>query len=118
MRSGKPCSAERRLMAADPAAAPGPAGARALYHAVADAGSLGRFGEEIEAGNPSGWPGYEEQLRWARNAAGAQHAVTTGVATVAGEPCGIRGFAFSVPRGPLGGAEGGRIARACAEAAR
>jgi acetyl-CoA carboxylase beta subunit len=99
-------------MAADPAAAPGPAGSRALYHAVADAGSLGRFGEEIEAGNPSGWPGYEEQLRWARNAAGAQHAVTTGVATVAGEPCVIVGFDFSFLGGSLGVAEGARIARA------
>ena len=103
-------------MAADPAAAPGPAGARALYHAVADAGSLGRFGEEIEAGNPSGWPGYEEQLRWARNAAGAQHAVTTGVATVAGEPCVIVGFDFSFLGGSLGVAEGARIARAFAVA--
>src|SRR3984893_17217372 len=101
-------------MAADPAAAPGPAGARALYHAVADAGSLGRFGEEIEAGNPSGWPRYGEQLRWAENAAGAQHAVTTGVATVAGEPCVIVGFDFSFLGGSLGVAEGARIARAFA----
>jgi acetyl-CoA carboxylase beta subunit len=99
-------------MAADPAAVPGPAGSRALYHAVADAGSLRRFGEEIEAGNPSGWPGYEEQLRRARNAAGTQHAVTTGVATVAGEPCVIVGFDFPFLGGSLGVAEGARIARA------
>jgi acyl-CoA carboxylase subunit beta len=112
VRSVRPCLATRRLMAADSAAAPGPADPRALYHAVADAGSLGLFGEDIEAGNPSGWPGYEEQLRWARNTAGTQHAVTTGVATVAGEPCVIVGFDFSFLGGSLGVAEGARIARA------
>jgi acetyl-CoA carboxylase carboxyl transferase subunit beta len=104
-------------MAADPGAAPGPAGHRALYHAVADAGSLRQFGQEIEAGNPSGWPGYEEQIRRAQRATGARHAVTTGVATVAGEPCVIVGFEFSFLGGSVGVAEGARIARAFSLAA-
>jgi acetyl-CoA carboxylase carboxyl transferase subunit beta len=99
-------------MTADPAAAPGSARSGALYHALADAGSLRRFGGEIEAGNPSGWPGYEQQLRMARKATGAQHAVTTGVATVAGEPCVIIGFEFAFLGGSMGVAEGSRIARA------
>jgi acyl-CoA carboxylase subunit beta len=99
-------------MAADTDGAPGQAGPRALYQAIADAGSMEQFGEEIEAGNPSDWPGYEEQLLRARNATGAQHAVTTGVAAVAGEPCVIVGFAFSFLGGSMGVAEGARIARA------
>ncbi|HUY45181.1 MAG TPA: carboxyl transferase domain-containing protein [Streptosporangiaceae bacterium] len=99
-------------MSADPAAAAGPAGQHALYHAIADAGSIDRFGERIEAGNPSGWPGYEEQLRRARKAAGAPHAVTTGVATAGGEPCVIVGFEFAFMGGSMGVAEGARIARA------
>jgi acetyl-CoA carboxylase carboxyl transferase subunit beta len=98
-------------MAAD-SAAPGRAGQRALYHAIADPGSLRKFGEEIGAGNPSGWPGYEEQLHRARDATGAQHAVTTGVATVAAEPCVLVGFEFSFLGGSMGAAEGARIARA------
>ena len=103
-------------MAAD-SAAPGQAGQRALYHAIADAGSLRTFGEEIGVGNPSGWPGYEEQLRRARDATGARHAVTTGVATVAAEPCVLVGFEFSFLGGSMGAAEGARIARAFSVAA-
>ena len=53
------------LMTADPAGhartGPGP-----LYLQIADQGSLRPFGEEIEAGNPSDWPGYPAQLRRAR----------------------------------------------------
>jgi acetyl-CoA carboxylase carboxyl transferase subunit beta len=99
-------------MAADPAGASGPAGSRAVYLAIADPGSLGPFGEEIEVGNPSGWPGYEEQLHKARNATGARHAVTTGLATVGGEPCVLVGFDFSFLGGSMGTAEGARISRA------
>jgi acyl-CoA carboxylase subunit beta len=98
-------------MAADHAAGP-----PALYQQIADAGSLDRFGEELEPGNPSGWPGYEDQLRQARMATGGRHAVTTGVATVAGEPCVLIGFDFAFLGGSVGTAEGARIARAFAEA--
>jgi acetyl-CoA carboxylase carboxyl transferase subunit beta len=101
-------------MADDPAV--GPAGSPALYREVADAGSLDRFGEEIEPGNPAGWPGYEDQLRRARKATGARHAVTTGTATVAGEPCVLVGFEFAFLGGSVGVAEGARIARAFADA--
>ena len=73
---------------------------------------MARFGQEIETGNPSGWPGYPDQLRRARTATGAPHAVTTGVATIAGEPCVIAGFEFSFLGGSMGVAEGARIARA------
>lgn len=99
-------------MAADPAGAPGRAGSRAVYLAIVDPGSLGPFGEEIEVGNPSGWPGYEEQLRKAREVTGARHAVTTGLATVGGEPCVLVGFDFSFLGGSMGTAEGTRISRA------
>jgi acetyl-CoA carboxylase beta subunit len=88
------------------------AGARPLYAVIADAGSLTRFGEEIEAGNPSDWPGYPDQLRRARNAAGTRHAVTTGMATVGGEACVLAGFEFGFLGGSMGTAEGARIARA------
>jgi acyl-CoA carboxylase subunit beta len=98
-------------MAADRAAGPS-----ALYREIADAGSLVRFGEELEPGNPSGWPGYEDQLRQARKATGGRHAVTTGVATVAGNPCVLAGFDFAFLGGSVGTAEGARIARAFAEA--
>jgi acyl-CoA carboxylase subunit beta len=83
-----------------------------LYHQVADPGSLAPFGEEIEAGNPSGWPGYPGLLRRARLAAGARHAVTTGLASVGGHPCVLVGFEYAFMGGSLGVAEGTKIARA------
>jgi acetyl-CoA carboxylase beta subunit len=85
---------------------------RPLYAEIADPGSLARFGEEIEAANPSDWPGYPGQLRRARTATGARHAVTTGVATVGSEPCVLAGFEFPFLGGSIGTAEGARIARA------
>ena len=93
------------------AEAPGP-----LYREVADPGSLDRFGEEAEAGDPAGWPGYRSLLRRARLAAGARHAVTTGLARVGGHPCVLVGFEYAFLGGSLGTAEGTRIARAFAVA--
>src|SRR6516164_7766277 len=97
-------------------AADGAARSPALYQELADPGSLDQFGEETEPGNPSGWPGYEDQLRQARKVTGTPHAVTTGVATVAGEPCVLAGFNFAFLGGSVGTAEGARVARAFAEA--
>ena len=105
----------RRLMAADPGGTG--TGSRPLYEDVADPGSIGPFGAEIEPANPSGWPGYEGQLEAARTAPGARHAVTTGRVTVAGEPCVIVGFDFLFLGGSAGIAEGSRIARALSVAA-
>lgn len=119
MSFARPCSGARRPMAADPTG-PGRslrAGPRPLYQQIADAGSIRRFGEEIEPGDPSGWPGYSGRLRRARDATGARHAVTTGLVTVAGEPCVIVGFDFSFLGGSVGVAEGARIARAFSVAA-
>ena len=101
-------------MAADRAVQAGPdrAGSRPLYAEIADAGSLTRFGEEIEAADPSDWPGYPDQLRRARTATGARHAVTTGTATVGGEACVLVGFEFPFLGGSMGTAEGARIVRA------
>ncbi len=90
---------------------------RPLYAEIADPGSLARFGEEIEAANPSDWPGYPGQLRRARAATGARHAVTTGVATVGGEPCVLVGFEFGFLGGSMGAAEGARVVRAFSVAA-
>jgi acetyl-CoA carboxylase carboxyl transferase subunit beta len=89
----------------------------ALYLTIADDGRLERFGEEIEAGDPSSWPGYAERLRSAREVSGARHAVTTGLASVGGEPCVLVGFDFSFLGGSMGVAEGARIARAFTVAA-
>jgi acetyl-CoA carboxylase carboxyl transferase subunit beta len=117
MSSVRPCSvALLRLMAAD-SARPAPAALRPLYQDVADDGSIRRFGEEIEPANPNGWPGYEDQLAAARAATGARHAVTTGRATVAGEPCVIVGFDFGFLGGSTGVAEGARIRQAFSAAA-
>jgi len=99
-------------MAADRAAQAGPAPSRPLYAEIADAGSLTRFGAEIEAANPSDWPGYPDQLRRAQKATGARHAVTTATATVGGEACVLVGFEFGFLGGSMGTAEGARIARA------
>jgi len=85
---------------------------RPLYAEIADPGSLARFGEEIETADPSDWPGYPGQLRRARTATGARHAVTTGMATVGGEPCVLAGFEFGFLGGSMGTAEGARITRA------
>jgi len=98
-------------------AGPGRAGSRPLYAEIADAGSLTRFGAEIEVADPSDWPGYPDQLRRAQNATGARHAVTTGVATVGGEACVLVGFEFGFLGGSMGTAEGARIARAFSVAA-
>jgi acyl-CoA carboxylase subunit beta len=84
----------------------------ALYAAVADAGGLARFGDHLEAGDPGGWPGYRAQLRRAREATGAPHAVTTGVGSVGGQQCVIVGFEFAFLGGSTGQAEGARIAAA------
>jgi len=97
MRADRPVRADR----------PGP-----LYREVADPGSLIPFGEEAEAGNPSGWPGYVSLLRRARLTAGARHAVTTGLARVGGHPCVLVGFEYAFLGGSLGVAEGTRIAQA------
>jgi acetyl-CoA carboxylase beta subunit len=91
-------------------------GPRAVYGAIVDAGSMRPFGGEIEAGNPSDWPGYDEQLGRARAETGARHAVTTAAATVRGEPCVLIGFEFLFMGGSMGVAEGARIARAFAVA--
>ena len=104
------------MAAADPAGA-AHASQQALFRAVADAGSLRYFGAEIEPGNPSDWPGYGGQLRQARQATGARHAVTTGLATVGAEPCVLIGFEFGFFGGSLGVAEGTRIVRAFTVAA-
>lgn len=99
-------------MTADPATGPGRAGHRGLRYLLADAGSLAVFGDEIDPGNPSGWPGYAEGLRRARRSSGSRHAVTTAVGTVAGQPCVVIGFEFTFLGGSMGVAEGARIARA------
>ncbi len=97
------------MAAADPAG-PAQVSQQALYHAVADAGSLRYFGAEIEAGNPSDWPGYDAQLRRARDTTGARHAVTTGLATIGGEPCVMIGFEFGFFGGSIAGARRDGIA--------
>jgi acetyl-CoA carboxylase carboxyl transferase subunit beta len=103
-------------MTADPA---GPArlGPDPLYLKIADQGSIRPFGAKVEAGNPSDWPGYPAQLRRARASTGAQHAVTTGLATAGGEPCVLAGFEFGFLGGSMGVAEGARISQAFAVAA-
>lgn len=105
-------------MAADRAAVPGTLsggagrGGRPLYAAVADPGSLDRFGEQVEADDPAGWPGYRARLHQARAASGARHAVTTAVASVGGNECILIGSEFSFLGGSIGEAEGARIAAA------
>ncbi|HSR85536.1 MAG TPA: carboxyl transferase domain-containing protein [Streptosporangiaceae bacterium] len=89
-----------------------PTGSRPLYADVADDGSAGRFGDDIEPGNPNHWPGYPDQLTAARDANRSRHAVTTGHATVEGEPCILIGFEFGFLGGSAGVAEGARITRA------
>jgi acyl-CoA carboxylase subunit beta len=84
----------------------------ALYRAITDAGTITPFGEDNEPGNPSEWPGYDKQLRQAREASGARHAVLTGTATVGAQPCVLVGFDFSFLGGSMGTAEGARIAAA------
>jgi acetyl-CoA carboxylase carboxyl transferase subunit beta len=83
-----------------------------LYAELADDGSVRSFGDDIEPGNPAGWPGYAEQLAAARAATGSRHAVTTGYATVHGEPCILIRFDFGFLGGSAGVAEGARITRA------
>lgn len=91
--------------------------AEPLYQQVADPGSVVPFGAEIEAANPSGWPGYDRLLQRARRATGARHAVTTGLAEVGGHPCVLVGFEYGFLGGSVGVAEGTRIARAFTVAA-
>jgi acetyl-CoA carboxylase carboxyl transferase subunit beta len=79
---------------------------------LADHGSVSSFGDDIEPGNPIDWPEYPEQLAAARAATGSRHAVTTGHATVDGEPCVLIGFDFGFLGGSAGVAEGSRITRA------
>lgn len=94
------------------AAGPAQRDPQPLYQHLADSGSIDRFGEQIETPDPSGWPGYPEQIAVARRATGSRHAVTTGAARVAGQRCVIVGFDFSFLGGSAGVAEGARIAQA------
>jgi len=89
-----------------------PTGSRSLYADVADDGSAGRFGDDIEPDNPNHWPGYPDELTAARDASRSPHAVTTGHATVEGERCILIGFEFGFLGGSAGVAEGARITRA------
>jgi acetyl-CoA carboxylase carboxyl transferase subunit beta len=84
---------------------------------LVDHDSLRSFGDDIEPGNPNGWPGYAEQLAAAQMATGSRHAVMTGRATIKGEPCVLIGFDFGFLGGSAGVAEGARITRAFAIAA-
>jgi acetyl-CoA carboxylase beta subunit len=106
----------RQPMPADPdgplRSGPVPNRKRQLYAELADYGSLRRFGDDFEPGNPNGWPGYAEQLATVRAATGSRHAVTTGHATVSGEPCILIGFEFGFLGGSAGVAEGARIKQA------
>jgi len=83
-----------------------------LYLHIADSDSTDMFGDQVETPNPSGWPGYAEQIAAARQLTGSRYAVTTGMAKVAGQPCVLVGFDFSFLGGTVGVAEGARIARA------
>jgi acyl-CoA carboxylase subunit beta len=83
-----------------------------LYLHIADRGRIDRFGEQVETPDPSGWPGYAAQVGGARQATGSRHAVTTGLAAVAGQRCVLVGFDFDFLGGSVGVAEGARIARA------
>jgi len=107
-------TADRSAAAGGAAAGDAPRGTRErpLYASVADPGRLARFGDEIKAGDPAGWLGYPALLRRARAASGARHAITTGDATVGGQPCVLVGFEFSFLGGSVGEAEGARIAAA------
>jgi acetyl-CoA carboxylase carboxyl transferase subunit beta len=83
-----------------------------LYLHIADSDRIDRFGDQADTPDPSGWPGYAEQIAAARRATGSRHAVTTGIATVAGQRCVLVGFDFAFLGGSVGVAEGARIARA------
>jgi len=87
-----------------------------VYADLVDVHSVRRFGDDIEPGNPNGWPGYAEQLAAARMAAGSRHAVLTAHATIRGEPCVLIGFHFGFLGGSAGVAEGARITQAFAVA--
>jgi acetyl-CoA carboxylase carboxyl transferase subunit beta len=85
---------------------------RSVYADLGDRDSVSAFGDDIEPGNPIGWPGYPEQLAAARLATGLRHAVLTSRATVGGEPCILIGFDFRFIGGTAGVAEGARISQA------
>jgi acyl-CoA carboxylase subunit beta len=99
------------LMAPDPAE-PALFDSQPLYLRVADSDRIDRFADRVESPDPSGWPGYGDQLAAARHVTGSPHAVTTGLATVAGQRCVLVGFDFSFLGGSVGVAEGARIAEA------
>jgi acyl-CoA carboxylase subunit beta len=98
-------------MPADPGG-PVRTGPRPVYTELVDDNSLSRFGDDIEPGNPNGWPGYAKQLAAARIATGSRHAVMTGRATIRGEPCVLIGFDFGFLGGSAGVAESARITQA------
>jgi len=83
-----------------------------LYLHIADSDSIDWFGDQVETPDPSGWPGYAEQIAAARRVTGSRYAVTTGMAKVSGQLCVLVGFDFSFLGGTVGVAEGASIARA------
>lgn len=74
------------------------------------------FRPAAQSGNPSDWPGYDEDLERARKTTGASFSVTTGFATIGGERCVLIGSEFAFFGGSMGTAEGAMITHAFASA--
>jgi acetyl-CoA carboxylase beta subunit len=56
---------------------------------------MASLGQDIEARDPGGWPGYAQDLNHARKTMGVRQAVAAATATIRGKSCVIIGFEFS-----------------------
>src|SRR3954447_15556732 len=84
--------------------------AREVIRAVSE--GFTEFGGGIVSENPLDWPGYEEQLKRAREKSGEQEAAIVGEALIGGTPVVIISFDFSFLGGSMGEAVGDKIVEA------
>src|SRR5919107_1808426 len=88
--------------------------AREAIRAVAE--GFVEFGEEIVSEDPLDWPGYEEQLKRAREKSGEKEAAIVGEARIGETPVIIIAFDFDFLGGSMGEAVGDKIVEAFARA--
>lgn len=87
-------------------------------HNVFDAHSIREFGQEIEAGNPNDYPGFDAKLEEAKKKTGLKSSCVTFDASIDSIKCVTAMLCGPFRGGTVGAAEGEKIVRACERALR
>jgi acetyl-CoA carboxylase carboxyl transferase subunit beta len=85
---------------------------------VADAGSFTAWDEDLTAGDPLGFDGYQEKLETVKKSTGLKEAVLTGKASIKGVPVAVGIMSADFLMGSMGSATGEKITRMIERATR